>query len=171
VFLVPVPGTLLDGLLLPLKQCVSMLADASLYAAGYPIARNGVMLMIGPYDLLIADACSGLNSMIALTGVGLIYAYVARGGFGWRSAALLISVIPIAFAVNVLRVVLLLLITFHSGDEAGRAFHSLAAYLEIVLAFAGLFAVDAVVTRLMRRCARQRPTVALQSVHAVRPMS
>ncbi len=37
---------------------------------GYPIARNGVVLMIGQYDLLIADACSGLNSMVALSGLG-----------------------------------------------------------------------------------------------------
>jgi len=157
LFLIPVPGTLLDGVLMPLKQSVSALADASLHAAGYPIARNGVMLMIGPYDLLIADACSGLNSMIALAGIGLIYTYVVSARLGWRSALLLLSILPIAFTANVIRVVLLLLITYHAGDDAGRAFHSWAAYLEIALAFMGLFAIDLLTERMGSISYRVKP--------------
>jgi exosortase B len=141
VFMIPVPGTLLDQLLLPLKQLVSAIADNGLYALGYPIARNGVVLMIGQYDLLIADACSGLNSMVALSGLGLIYTYVVGRG-RWHNAFLLLSVLPVAFAANVIRVIALLLITYYFGDGAGRAFHDSAAWLEIVLAFAGFFAVD-----------------------------
>lgn len=141
VFVIPVPGTMLDQLLLPLKQLVSVIVDNGLHVLGYPIARNGVVLMIGQYDLLIADACSGLNSMVALTGLGLIYTYVV-GRARSHNALLLLSVLPVAFAANVIRVMTLLLVTFYFGDEAGRAFHSSAAWLEILLAFAGFFAVD-----------------------------
>jgi exosortase B len=142
IFLVPVPGTLLDQLLLPLKQWVSAIADNGLHALGYPIARNGVVLMIGRYDLLIADACSGLNSMVALSGLGLIYAYIAGRRSRGHNAFLLLSVLPVAFVANVIRVIALLLITYYYGDTAGRAFHSSAAWLEIALAFSGFFAVD-----------------------------
>ena len=142
VFLIPVPGTLLDQLLLPLKQLVSSIADNGLHALGYPIARNGVVLMIGRYDLLIADACSGLNSMVALSGMGLIYTYVVGRRSRWHNALLLLSVLPVAFVANVVRVLALLLITYYFGDVAGRTFHSSAAWLEIALAFAGFFAVD-----------------------------
>ncbi len=142
VFLVPVPGTLLDQLLLPLKQLVSVIADNGLHAMGYPIARTGVVLMIGHYDLLIADACSGLNSMIALSGMGLIYTYVAARRSMWRNATLLLSVLPVAFVANVIRVLGLLLVTYYFGDMAGRSFHSWAAWLEIGLAFGGFFGVD-----------------------------
>lgn len=142
VFVIPVPGTLLDALLLPLKQWVSAIADNGLYSLGYPIARNGVVLMIGPYDLLIADACSGLNSMVALSGMGLIYTYVVGRRSRWHNGLLLASVLPVAFVANVIRVIALLLITYYGGDAAGRAFHDSAAWLEIVLAFAGFFAVD-----------------------------
>ena len=142
LFLVPVPGTLLDELLLPLKQLVSSIVDNGLHALGYPIARNGVVLMIGRYDLLIADACSGLNSMVALSGMGLIYTYVVKRRPRWHTALLLLSVLPVAFVANVIRVVGLLLITYYFGDSAGRTFHSSAAWLEIVLAFAGFFGVD-----------------------------
>jgi exosortase B len=142
VFLVPVPGTLLDQLLLPLKQLVSAIVDNGLHAVGYPIARNGVVLMIGRYDLLIADACSGLNSMVALTGMGLIYTYVVGRRSRWHSGLLLLSVLPVAFTANVIRVTALLLITYYCGDAAGRTLHASAAWLEIGLAFAGFFAVD-----------------------------
>jgi exosortase B len=141
LFVIPVPGTLLDQLLLPLKQLVSAIVDNGLHMLGYPIARNGVVLMIGQYDLLIADACSGLNSMVALSGLGLIYTYVV-GRTRWHNALLLLSVLPVAFAANVIRVMALLLITYYYGDGAGRTFHDSAAWLEILLAFAGFFAVD-----------------------------
>jgi exosortase B len=142
IFLIPVPGTLLDQLLLPLKQLVSAIADNGLHAVGYPIARNGVVLMIGRYDLLIADACSGLNSMVALSGMGLIYTYVVGRRSRWHNALLLVSVLPVAFAANVVRVIGLLLVTYYFGDEAGRTFHASAAWLEIALAFGGFFVVD-----------------------------
>src|SRR4051794_37911692 len=90
LFVIPVPGTLLDQLLLPLKQLVSAIVDNGLHAVGYPIARNGVVLMIGQYDLLIADACSGLNSMVALTGLGLIYVYVVSRYSRWHNSLLLL---------------------------------------------------------------------------------
>jgi len=142
IFLVPVPGTMLDALLLPLKQLVSAIVDSGLHALGYPIARTGVVLMIGRYDLLIADACSGLNSMIALSGLGLIYTYVMRRPSRSHTVLLLLSVLPVAFLANVIRVVTLLLVTYYFGDAAGRTFHASAAWLEIALAFGGFFAMD-----------------------------
>ena len=153
IFLIPVPGTLLDQLLLPLKQLVSAIADNGLHALGYPIARNGVVLMIGRYDLLIADACSGLNSMVALSGMGLIYTYVVGRRSRWHNALLLLSVLPVAFTANVVRVVGLLLMTYYFGDAAGRTFHASAAWLEIALAFGGFFAVDRLLGALRARAA------------------
>jgi exosortase B len=166
VFLIPVPGTLLDSLLLPLKQLVSSIADNGLHALGYPIARNGVVLMIGRYDLLIADACSGLNSMVALSGMGLIYTYVVGRRSRWHNALLLLSVLPVAFAANVIRVVALLLITYYFGDAAGRAFHASAAWLEIALAFTGFFAVDHLLGALAAGRTRSRAKAASPALGA-----
>jgi exosortase B len=142
VFVIPVPGSLADQLLLPLKELVSRIVDHALHWAGYPIARNGVVLFIGPYSLLIADACSGLNSMIALSGIGLIYTYLAGHTRRAFNVAVLLSILPIAFAANVVRVLTLVLITYYGGDGAGSAFHDQAAYLEIALAFGAFFALD-----------------------------
>jgi exosortase len=150
VFVIPIPGSLTDELLLPLKELVSRIVDDTLFTAGYPIARNGVVLMIGPYSLLIADACSGLNSMIALSGVGLLYVHLAGSASRYRTLLLLVSILPIALLANVLRVFALVLITFYAGDEVGAAFHDVAAYLEIAFAFGAFFTVDSLLTHQHR---------------------
>jgi exosortase len=147
VFVIPIPGSLTDELLLPLKELVSRLVDDLLFLAGYPIARNGVVLVIGPYSLLIADACSGLNSMISLSGVGLLYVYLAGHASRSRTALLLVSILPIALLANILRVLALVLITYYAGDDVGGAFHDVAAYLEIAFAFGAFFAVDSWLSR------------------------
>jgi len=147
VFVIPIPGSITDELLLPLKEFVSRIVDEALFFAGYPIARNGVVLMIGPYSLLIADACSGLNSMIALSGVGLLYVHLAGYTRRSRTVLLLASILPIALLANILRVLGLVLITFYAGDGVGEAFHDSAAYLEIAFAFGAFFLVDSVMSR------------------------
>jgi exosortase B len=162
IFLVPVPGSILDQVLLPLKEWVSSIVDNVLHAAGYPIARSGVVITIGAYSLLIADACSGLNSMVALSGIGLMYVHVAGHGRRWMKIALLLSILPIAFIANIIRVLLLVLITYYQGDTAGRAFHDQAAFLEIGLAFGGFFLLDHLIERLNRQF-KTKPRQVLES--------
>jgi exosortase B len=136
VFMIPLPEILVDTLTGPLKQQVSVLAESVLYHLDYPIARNGVVLSIGKYDLLVADACSGLNSIFSLSALGLFYAYLVQRK-GWtHNIILFASIIPIAFFANVTRVILLVLITYYFGDEVGQGFaHKLAG---LVLFISGL---------------------------------
>ena len=150
VFLVPVPGSILDSALLTLKQWVSSAVTDLLYAAGYPMAQSGVVLSIGRYRLLVADACSGLNSIIALSGIGLIYVYLAGHASRWANAILLASVLPVAFVANVVRVAILVLVTYYFGDSAGRTFHNKAGFLEILLAFGGFFLLDRLISLVIR---------------------
>lgn len=141
LFLVPWPGSLLDAVLLPLKQFVSLVVDELLYAFGYPVARSGVVLTVGPYQLLIANACAGLNSMIALTAVGTLFVYLAGHhgrAHGW---ILLAGIFPVALLANLLRVMALVLITYHLGDAAGQNFHDIAGYMEILFAFGSFMAL------------------------------
>jgi exosortase B len=147
---VSLPRTLLDFVLVPLKQYVSAIVEQILYWAGYPIGRSGVVLNIGSYQLLIADACSGLNSMVALTCVGLLYIYISRPSKLAHSVILLALALPIALAANILRVLSLVLVTYHFGDSAGHAFHDYAGYAEIVFAFGAFFVLDTILRRVFR---------------------
>ena len=151
VFLVPIPNSLLDAILLPLKQHVSAVVEHLLYYAGYPIARSGIVLTIGPYQLLIANACSGLNSMVALSGIGLLFIYLMHKPSWLYNGLLLASILPIAFLANIVRVMLLVLVTYYLGDRAGQQFHDYAGYLEIAFAFGGFFALDALLGRIIKR--------------------
>lgn len=143
VFMLPLPSFIVDTLTGPLKQNISMLVESLLYRLDYPIARSGVVLSIGAYQLLVADACSGLNSMISLTTMGLLYLYLMNHDSKLRTVILLALIWPIAFFANMLRVITLVLITFHFGDEAGQGFmHGFAGIVLFITALLILIAVD-----------------------------
>jgi exosortase B len=144
-FMVPLPGNLIDAMTGPLKQSVSVVAESILYHAGYPIARSGVMITIGQYQLLVADACSGLKSIFSLSAVGIIYIYLVGHNNKIRIAVLLASLVPIAFVANIIRVIILILVTYHFGDEAAQGFlHEFAGMILFMLALSLLMALDGV---------------------------
>lgn len=127
LFMIPLPGMLVELITGALKQQVSGVAESLLYAVGYPIARVGVILSIGQYKLLVADACSGLNSMFSLSALGLLYLYIMRYHSWLHVGLLLLAILPIAFFSNVIRVITLVLITYHFGDAAGQGFAHMAS--------------------------------------------
>jgi exosortase B len=151
VFMIPLPGPLVDALTGPLKHWVSIIAENVLYAVGYPIARDGVILTIGQYQLLVADACSGLNSMFSLSALGVVFMYISARTSVLHNAIMLASILPIAFAANIVRVMALILITYHLGDEAGQGFlHGAAGIVLMIVALLILFLLDAVLARAIR---------------------
>jgi exosortase B len=136
-FCIPLPGVLIIAMTEALKVVASKSAEQFLWLMGYPVARTGVMLLVGPYRLLVADACSGLHSMISLAALGLLYLNLAVTRGHIRQLLMAAAVIPIALAANVIRIVVLALITFYFGDEAGQGFlHELAGLLVFAVALA-----------------------------------
>jgi len=143
LFMVPLPGFVVDTLTGPLKQYISVIAEQALYTAGYPIARNGVTLTVGQYQLLVADACSGLHSMFSLSAMGLLYLYLMQHTSLTRNLIIMAAILPIAFAANIVRVMVLILVTYHLGDEAGQGFlHDFAGIMLFVIGLLFLFALD-----------------------------
>jgi len=150
-FMVPLPGILVDALTGPLKQRVSEIAEWLLYAGGYPVARSGVTLNVGQYQLLVADACSGLNSMVSLSALGLLYLYLVRHERWLHNALIVASILPIAFAANIVRVLALVLITYYFGDAAGQGFlHGAAGLLLVVIALAIILVLDGALSGLFK---------------------
>ena len=145
LFMIPLPGVVVDTLTAPMKMAVSYVAEQILYAAGYPIARTGVMLQIGQYQLLVADACAGLHTLFTLEALGLLYLNVVRHASVLRNISLAILIVPISFAANVIRVMVLTLITYHWGDEAGQGFlHGFSGMVLFVSALLLIIAADSV---------------------------
>ncbi|KAA3652752.1 MAG: exosortase B [Proteobacteria bacterium] len=143
LFMIPLPGIVVDTLTAPMKMAVSYVAEQILYAVGYPIARTGVMLQIGQYQLLVADACAGLHTLFTLEALGLLYLNVVRHASVLRNISLAILIVPISFTANVIRVMVLTLITYHFGDEAGQGFlHGFSGMVLFVSALLLIIAAD-----------------------------
>jgi EpsI family protein len=135
LFVVPVPGFILDAITGPLKSAVSASVAAILHTLGYPVERAGVMLQVGDHQLLVADACSGMNSIYSLVALSLVYVHLTGPSRRARLPLVLLGVIPIAVAANIVRVTVLALIAYHFGDEAAEGFvHGFAGVLVFALA-------------------------------------
>jgi exosortase B len=149
VYLVPLPGFFVDAMTLPLKQHVSDIAAQIIYAAGYPIAQSGVVLTIGKYQLLVADACSGLNSMFSLSALGFLYLYLMHYKSWLHNGVIIASLLPIAFCANVVRVVILVLVTYYFGDETAQGFvHKFSGMVLFLFALVAILALDWLIVRV-----------------------
>lgn len=156
-FMLPLPGPIVDTLTMPMKTAVSYVAEYVLFTAGYPIARTGVILQIGQYKLLVADACAGLHTLFTLEALGLLYLNIVRHESFFRNLALATLIVPISFTANVIRVMVLTLITYHFGDEAGQGFlHGFAGMVLFLSALLIIMGVDSLLQLLHRRWAARR---------------
>ena len=159
IFMIPLPGILVDAITGPLKAWISAIVVELLYFVGYPISRTGVILSIGQYQLLVADACSGLNSMYSLLALGTLFMYIMARASKPHNAIMLVTILPIAFAANIVRVIALVLVTYHLGDEAGQGFlHGAAGMVLMLVALFFFFTLDALLVRLLRRGAARAPS-------------
>lgn len=151
-FLIPPPGWIMDGITAPLKLFVSYVTTGGLQLFGIPVYREGVTLMIGPYQLLVEDACSGMNSMTGLVAISLFYIYLLRNA-SWRySLFLVFLVIPIAVIANIIRVAMLVLLTHFFGDAVAQGFlHMAAGLLLFTSALLLVFLVDNMISYVLRR--------------------
>jgi exosortase B len=139
LFVVPLPGSVVASVTAPLKAAVSAAAATLLHSLGYPVARAGVMLSVGQYQLLVADACAGLNSLFTLEALGLLYMNLMHYTSVARNVTLALLIVPISFIANVTRVLILVLVTYHFGDAAGQGFiHEFAG---MVLFIVGLLLI------------------------------
>ena len=151
-FLIPPPLWLMDSITAPLKVFVSFVTTEGLQLVGIPVFREGVTLSVGHYQLLVEDACSGMNSITGLVAISLFYIYLLRGA-SWRySLFLACLVIPIAVVANIIRVTVLVLLTYFFGDAVAQGFlHMAAGLLLFTSALLLVFLMDNVLSHLLKK--------------------
>jgi len=152
LFMVPLPAEFVAAVTMPMKMAVSWATEHLLFAAGYPISRSGVILQIGQYQLLVADACAGLQTLLTLEALGLFYLNLMRHPSAFRNIGLAICIVPISFSANVIRVIVLTLITYYFGDAAGQGFlHGFAGMVLFVTALVLILSFDSALQWGIRR--------------------
>ncbi len=151
-FLVPPPGWVIDKITAPLQTFISWVVTSGLQALDFPIVREGVILYIAQYQLLVEQACSGMNSIIGLTAISLFYIYIMHRA-SWKYAAFLgLLIIPVAILANLIRVLVLVLLTYYYGDAVAQGFlHSTAGILLFAVALMLIFGIDMLVQAVLKR--------------------
>jgi exosortase B len=146
IFSAPAPGWMVDAATIPLKLLISDLVTNLLYTLGFPIAQNGVVIQIGPYQLWVQDACSGMNSIFALSAIGVFYVYAFRWDVKIRAFLLMALIIPITITANFLRVLTLVLITYYFGvDKIEGVIHDLTGIALFIVAVALMLICDGLI--------------------------
>jgi exosortase len=155
-FTLPPPDSVVAAVTQPIKIAISQWAVSLLHLVGYPIASSGVTIQIGQYELLVAAACAGLNSIVTLTALCLLYVYLRHRSNWLAFLVISLAAIPVAVVSNFVRVLVLVLVTYHLGDAAAQGFiHDFAGLLMFAVALLTIFGVDQLAAPLFRR--NQRP--------------
>lgn len=145
LYMVPLPKFSIIYITFWLKLLVASLAADVVEVVGIPVLLDGAYLTLPNGVIEIENACSGLRSLIALTSLGAVYAYLAPLSTA-RKWILLVAAVPIALAANLIRVVAMVLVSYQYGPR-GRAFEwtdFTTGLLVFALAFLGLYLVSSV---------------------------
>lgn len=150
-FLIVPPGSLLVDLTQPLKIWLSSTAADLLYFFGYPVAHTGAIIQVGQYQLLVADACAGLMSLFSLTAIGMFYVHLSWNSNIKRAVILMLAIVPIAVLANLVRVIALILLTYHAGSSVAQGImHDTAGMITFAFALIGMFAADRILGLFFR---------------------
>lgn len=156
LLLLPPPGSFVAEATQPLRLQISEAAVWILSKLGYPVARSGLSIIVGQYHLEVKAACGGLNSMISLTAIGLFYAHLRQHRRLAYNIFLFAGIIVMAILANLIRVMLLILITHYFGQAAAEGFlHQFAGLTMFAVAMGGVLLLDEVASRFWHEPKRQ----------------
>lgn len=149
--MVPIPAILFNQITIPLQFLASTMAGGLVAELGVPVLRQGNIIQLPGMTLEVAEACSGIRSLMSLTTVAVIYAYFLESKFFPR-ALLSLSAVPIAVIANGLRVTGTALLAYYWDQEAAEGFfHNFSGWLIFVLSLLMLFSLQGLMGWLRKR--------------------
>jgi exosortase len=158
LLMIPIPSIIFNQVALPLQLLASRVGEWTLQTANIPVLREGNIIILANTTLEVAEACSGIRSLVSLLTLGIIYGYFADPR-GWVRLVIALSTIPIAIVTNGARVAGTGLAAHYYGPEAAEGFfHDFSGWALFVVAFALMF----VMLRLVARFAPKPPVLAAQ---------
>jgi exosortase B len=152
IFMIPLPNSLVGPITGAMKIAVSAVTVKVLALAGFQMARSGVVIYMEQYQLLVADACAGMRTLFMLEALGILYLNLVHYRSMLRNIVLPILIIPISFTANVIRVIILALITYYFGLEAGMGFmHGFAGVVLFIVGLFMMFGADSLLRFISRK--------------------
>jgi exosortase len=148
LLMVPLPAIVFNQIAFPLQLLASRAGEAALSAAQIPVYRDGNVIVLASATLEVAEACSGIRSLVSLLALGIVYGYFTDRRQAVR-IALALATVPIAIAANALRVAGTGIAAHFVGAAAAEGFlHTFSGWLMFVAAFGMLILVHRLVFRL-----------------------
>jgi exosortase len=152
--MIPLPAVIFNQLAFPLQLFASRVGETAIAAAGIPVLREGNVLHLPAATLEVAEACSGIRSLVSLVMLAIVLGYFTGQGARGRTV-LALAAIPIAIIANAARVAGTAMSAEWIGPEAAQGFfHTFSGWLMFVVAFAGLLVVQQLFSRIGQRGAR-----------------
>jgi exosortase len=150
LFMIPIPYVIYFAATFPMQLLASKITATILNAIGMGVVRQGNIIHIHGYSLEVAEACSGMRSLVSLLGLGALYAYLSQKRFT-PQLILFLSTIPIAVAANVFRVFVTSLLAYTVTEDVTREpLHSIMGLSVFVVAFVMMFIVGQILKRVFR---------------------
>ncbi|MEO7192529.1 MAG: exosortase A [Vicinamibacterales bacterium] len=149
LLMIPIPAIIFNQIAFPLQLLASKAGEAGLNAAGVPVLREGNVMILANTTLEVAQACSGIRSLISLLTLGIVFGYFtdSRGSVRFAIAA---ATVPIAIVTNGLRVAGTGIAAHYIGPEAAEGFfHTFSGWLVFIVAFALMFLLTRLLLRLL----------------------
>lgn len=148
LLMVPLPAIVFNRIAFPLQIFASQFGEQVLHAAGVPVLREGNVIVLPQTELEVAEACSGIRSLMTLFTLGLVYGYFMESR-RWARVAIVAMTVPIAILTNGLRVAGTGIAAYHFGPEAAEGFfHSFSGWIVFVVAFGLVCLVTAAIRHI-----------------------
>jgi exosortase len=158
-FMIPIPTVIYNRITFPLQLFASWVAEILLGAIDIPVLREGNVLVLASQRLDVAEACSGIRSLLSLTFLALVYAYFFDSKV-WMRWALFIAVVPIAILANAGRVTITGILSEHNTELAQGVFHEMEGFVIFAIAFAMIFVLHLLINWIYRwKFAKEAPVV------------
>lgn len=139
LLMIPIPAIVFNQITFPLQILASKVASNTLPWMGVPVLREGNVIVLPAMALEVAEACSGIRSLMSLTTLAIIYGYLMERKVGVR-VLLAVASIPIAVAANSLRIVGTgLLVQYWDPEKAEGFFHEFSGWLIFVVSLVMLY--------------------------------
>ncbi len=155
-FMIPIPSVIYNQLTFPLQLFASRVAEFVLGVVGIPVLRDGNILELASQKLSVAEACSGIRSLLSLTFLSLVYAYFFDGRV-WMRWVLFFLTIPIAIVANAGRVTITGMLSEVNPELARGFFHELEGWVIFMIALVLLLATHFLISRLPGLSQKEQP--------------
>ena len=145
LLMIPIPTLILSQVTFPLQLLVSQVSADALDLLGVPVALEGNILRLAKMPLEVAEACSGIRSLISLITLAVIYGYLTETRV-WVRWLLAFASVPIAIAANSVRIIGTgLLVQYWDAEKAEGYFHASWGLIIFVVSLLMLYALHGLI--------------------------